>query len=100
MDVGVFGPMKRKMGEVARQLNMVDEQCTINRGEFVVVFKHVLDHGVPKNIIKHAWKKSGLFPFNPDAIDKIHIIPLSLAPSESEDEQEAEVSSSTIDYKR
>ncbi|KAK3105870.1 hypothetical protein FSP39_007466 [Pinctada imbricata] len=70
LDVSVNGPLKSKFSSTAVTLGHLNKQQTVTKAKFPAVLYHAIDELCSPARIKDAFKKTGISPLNPDAIDK------------------------------
>lgn len=70
-DVSVFGPLKSSWKAVVRKfLSKPDNVNTcVNKTNFCRLFRDILEETNMDTNIRNGFKKYGLYPFNPDAVD-------------------------------
>lgn len=70
-DVSVFAPLKANWKKVVR--NFLNQPENINKSvtknNFCLLFKQIIEQPQMSTNIKNGFRKCGLFPLNPDAID-------------------------------
>ena len=90
LDVGVFRPLKVNLSKLTDDLKLLsitgNYQC-LGKTNFTAVFKETLDNTMCLAKIKNGFRKTGIYPYNPEVIDKTHLMPtlplLSSAQSQS-----------------
>ena len=78
LHVGVFWPLKvnlSKLTDGVKLLSVTGNYPQINKTNFTAVFKEALDKTMCLSTIKNGFQKTGIYPFNSDAIDKTCLIP-------------------------
>ena len=63
---------------------------SIKRAYLGHVIKEVLDHGISKAQVRGAFKKSGVYPFDPLAVDRTHVVPIPKKPVTREESSDSE----------
>ena len=64
LDVGVFGPLEHEWLDYCIEA-VGEEGVLIDRHEFVRAYLTVRARSITSTVIKAAWKKTGIAPFNP-----------------------------------
>ncbi|KAJ8969389.1 hypothetical protein NQ314_001788 [Rhamnusium bicolor] len=67
-DVSVFKSIKVHWKEIVRQHKHKTTK-SITKNTFIPLFKKAYEQGVQPSIIKHGFRKCGIFPFDADAVD-------------------------------
>ena len=65
LDVGCFGPLQREWLTRCEEV-VEDTGCAIDRGRFVAEYLKIRDMSITEDVVKAAWRKTGLSPYNPD----------------------------------
>lgn len=68
-DVAVFKPLKEYWKQAVREWQNKNENCVVTKTNFCTVFADVLEKPKLPEYIRNGFRKCGLFPFNPDAVD-------------------------------
>lgn len=74
MDVGVFHPLKAKWLKAVQQWRFDNNGDRFRREHFAPLLKGVIDDAINPAILAGGFRKCGLYPFSPDAIDYVSII--------------------------
>ena len=78
LDVGVFRPFKVNLSKLTDGLKLLavsGNYASINKTNFTAIFKEALDRTICLATIKNGFRKTGIYPYNPDAIDKSRLMP-------------------------
>ena len=75
LDVSVFKSLKDHFYRSVRAFCFVKKNFTVSKREFASVVKEPFEKSFSMSTIKSGFAKSGIFPFNPDAIDKSKMKP-------------------------
>ena len=78
LDVAVFKSLKDKFFKAVRALSFTKKNFVVSKREFSRVVKCPLEEAFSIPNIKSGFRKTGIFPFNPDAIPKHKMIPSSV----------------------
>ena len=54
---------------------------SINKTNFTAIFKESFERSISLATITNGFRKTGIYPFNPEAINKASLIPIELSPS-------------------
>ena len=73
LDVGIFNHVKKCYNEICISSGMRNSKVTITKSFFPIIWKNAIEQGATPSIIKSAFRRSGLHPFDPCAIDASHI---------------------------
>jgi hypothetical protein len=74
LDVGVFSPLSKRW--VLECEAVVEETGQkICRGDFIKMYMKVRDEVISPDIVKTAWRKTGLDPFNPNIFTPVDFAP-------------------------
>ncbi|EJF57418.1 DDE-domain-containing protein [Dichomitus squalens LYAD-421 SS1] len=73
LDVGCFGPMQREWLTCCEKL--VESGNEVQHGQFVAEYLKVRDASVTPEVVKAAWRKTGLSPFNPNVFSELDFAP-------------------------
>lgn len=68
-DVSVFKPLKESWRQTVRKWQNENEEKTLTKVVFAPVFKRALENTNFSDHIKRGFKRCGLFPFDPEALD-------------------------------
>lgn len=75
MDVGVFKPLNSSWEKTAKQWRIKEKFAKIERKDIAGILKDAIDGINYTALLKTAFRKSGLYPFNVDNIDFTRILP-------------------------
>ena len=84
LDVGLFRSLKANLSNVTdgiKVLSVTGDYQSINKTNFTAIFKESFECSMSLATIKNGFRKTGIYPFNPEAIDKTRLIPIELSPS-------------------
>ena len=88
LDVGVFHPFKVNLSKLTdgfKLLAVSGNYASINKTNFTAIFKEALDRTICLATIKNGFRKTGIYPYNPDAIDKSCLMPtVNITPQPAE----------------
>ena len=70
LDVAVNGKMKIETAKVASQAKMIKSDLWISKNKVSSMFKVVYEKSFTMDCITEGFRKCGIFPFDPKAIDK------------------------------
>jgi hypothetical protein len=70
LDVGIFGPIKSKFHSLCVTAGMCNTKATLNKLRFPVVWKNAISQAATKAVVSAAFRRSGLYPFDPTAVDQ------------------------------
>lgn len=89
-DVSVFKPLKSEWKKTVRHWQAMTENsnCTVNRNTFCPLLETTLSMPTLPETIRNGFKRCGLFPFDPNAVDYTKCISTEMAPN---DEEQVEV---------
>ena len=77
LDVGIFGPLQWKWQ--ARCDDIISEtNAEVPRSQFIKEYMGVCDEVFTADLIKSAWRKSGMWPLNPDRFSEKDFAPSKL----------------------
>ena len=74
LDVGIFGPLQRAWKKNCEEFSAVRGRG-IMKSEFINEYMKVRDHTFTPELIATAWRKTGLYPFNPDVFTELDFSP-------------------------
>ena len=80
LDVAIFGPMKinfSKLTDATKLLAVTANYSDINKTNFSAVFKEAFEKTMSIATVRNGFRKCGICPYNPDAIDKSRLMPTS-----------------------
>ena len=78
LDVGLFRSLKANLSKVTdgiKVLSVTGDYQSINKTNFTAIFKEFFERSMSLATIKNRFRKTGIYPFNPKAIDKTRLIP-------------------------
>ena len=78
LDVSLFRPLKvnlSKFTDGLKLLSITGNYKTLDKTNFTAVFKEALDKTICLATIKNGFRKTGIYPYNPEAIDKTRLMP-------------------------
>ncbi|KAK6306978.1 hypothetical protein J4Q44_G00221260 [Coregonus suidteri] len=75
LDVAYFGPLKAEFSKVAGDLSHFDHPYMVNNSEFARVFRYPYQRCKDMRYVVEGFKKCGLFPFDPSAIEGSRLMP-------------------------
>ena len=75
LDVGFFGPLKAEFAKVAGNLCHFNNSFVVNRAHFARVFRHPYQGLKDRGIVVTGFRKCGIFPLDPNAIDVTRLLP-------------------------
>ena len=84
LDVGLFRSLKAnlsKVTDVVKMLSVTGDYQNINKTKFTAIFKESFERSMSLATIKNGFRKIGIYPFNPEAIDKTRLIPIEPSPT-------------------
>ena len=84
LDVGLFRSLKANLSKVTdgvKMLSVTGDYQNINKTNFITIFKESFERSMSLATIKNGFRKTGIYPFNPEAIDKTRLIPIEPSPS-------------------
>ena len=97
LDVSVFKSLKSHFGKAVHALSFAKKDFVVSKREFARVVKTPFEKAFSMSNIKAGFKKCGIHPFDPNAVDQSKILPsFSSSPSTDESYTSAEVSSSLV----
>ncbi|KAF2185006.1 DDE-domain-containing protein [Zopfia rhizophila CBS 207.26] len=65
LDLGIFSPLAKAYKEVRDSLFGTEQ---INNNQFLIFFQRARQKAITKHNIASAWRKAGLFPYNPSSV--------------------------------
>ena len=75
LDVSVFKSLKDNFYKSVRALSFVKKNFTVSKRDFASVVKGPFEKSFSMSNIKAGFAKTGIFPFNPDAVEKSKMKP-------------------------
>lgn len=75
LDVALFKPLKSKFSDIAVNLGYARKDLMIGKAKFAPVLSSAIDQCFSPHHIKEAFRKTGIFPFNPKVIDQNQLAP-------------------------
>ena len=73
LDVGIFNHVKKSYNQICVASGMRNSKVNITKSFFPITWKNSIEQGATPSVIKSAFRRSGLFPFEPCAIDSSHV---------------------------
>ena len=73
LDVGIFNHLKKKFHEICVASGMTSARATITKACFPAVWRNCIEQAATPNIVKSAFRRSGIFPFDPTAVDSSQV---------------------------
>ena len=96
LDVAIFKPLKAKFSNLTDIVKLASlttsNPLNVSKKNFTALFKVAFEQCLNVGIIKNGFRKCGIVPFNPDAIDKKRLMPTA---STSIETPTASISSTT-----
>ena len=74
LDVGIFNHMKKYYNHVCIGVGQRNSRAVVTKSYFPSVWQQCVEKGCTKKIIKSAFQRSGIYPFDPTAVDESKII--------------------------
>lgn len=81
LDVGIFGPLQRAWKKNCEEFTAVRGRG-ITKPEFMKEYMKVRDNTFTPELITTAWRKTGLYPFNPDVFTELDYSPSQMTSTE------------------
>ena len=84
LNAGLFRSLKANLSKVTdgvKMLSVTGDYQNINKTNFITIFKESFERSMSLATIKNGFRKTGIYPFNPEAIDKTRLIPIEPSPS-------------------
>jgi len=81
LDVGVFGPLQRAWRKNCEEFSAVHGRG-ITKPEFIKEYMKVRDDTFTPELIATAWRKTGLYPFNPNVFTELDYSPSQMTSTE------------------
>ena len=75
LDVHINGPLKATFNKLANSLGFINKHQVLNKAKFPAVLSTSIDKYCSPANVKESLRKCGIYPFNPDAIDKTQLTP-------------------------
>ena len=79
LDVSVFHPLKTSFSNVTDLIKLASivtkSSVTVSKKSFTPLFKEAYEKALSVSNIKNGFRKCGVYPFDPEAIDKKRLIP-------------------------
>jgi hypothetical protein len=82
LDVSINGPLKSKFFTLASNLGFVNRNMVIGKAKLPLVLSYAIDQFCSPAHINGSFRKSGIVPFCPDAIDKTQLVPSAVVAAE------------------
>ena len=88
LDVGLFRSLESNLSKVTdgvKILGVTGDYQNISKTNFTAIFKESFERSMSLATIKNGFRKTGIFPFNPKAINKTKLTPIddNITPSPS-----------------
>ena len=78
LDVSVFRPFKSYFSKITDiKIAMFMKPITINKTNFMIIFKDAVDKSLTITTIQNRFRKCGIYPFDRNSIDKSRLMPSS-----------------------
>ena len=77
LDVGAFRSLKVNLSKLADGLKLLSikgNYQSLDKTNFTAVFKQALGNTMCLATIKNGFRKTGIYPYNPEAIDKTRLM--------------------------
>ena len=74
LDVGVFNHIKKAYNELSIELGLRATNSMVTKADFHVVWNAAVKQSCTPSVVQSAFRRSGLFPFDPCAIDDSKVI--------------------------
>jgi len=82
LDLAVFRPLKTRFSNITDMVKLASlgsaNPLSVTKKNFTALFKVAFEDAMSIGTIKNGFRKCGIYPFNPDAIDKKRLMPPSL----------------------
>ena len=75
LDKVMFGPLKKAWSSAITTLGYANKSFILNKNDFARVFRTPYEKTFTPTVIQTSFKKTGICPFDPDAIDKSQLYP-------------------------
>ena len=75
LDVAIYGPLQGKVKDLGSSIGLFDNSALIGKAKFPALLSTAIDSICSPARIKDAFRKSGLYHVEGDAIDKTQLIP-------------------------
>ncbi|XP_035700290.1 histone-lysine N-methyltransferase, H3 lysine-79 specific-like [Branchiostoma floridae] len=69
LDVSVFAPLKKKWAMTLEVMQAANTSFHVTKRNFANIFSSVYDNAINPAIIKTSFAKTGIYPFNDEAVD-------------------------------
>lgn len=69
LDVAVFGPLKKEWASAVRKWRLTADEERLTKFNFALLLRQVMDNTVKPETVVNGFRRCGLSPFNPDAVD-------------------------------
>ncbi|CAC5355611.1 unnamed protein product [Mytilus coruscus] len=76
LDVGCFKPLKKEFRDLSLMLGYASTDLIIGKSRFAQVLSTAMDKALSPYVVKNAFRKCGIVPFNRETIDKKKLAPL------------------------
>ena len=77
LDKVVFGPLKKAWSSAMSMLAYANKNFVLSKNDFARVFRVPFENTFTPQAIKTSFRKTGIYPLDPDAIDKTQLHPSS-----------------------
>ena len=84
LDVGLFRSLKADLSKATdgvKMLSVTGDYQNISKTNFTVIFKESFERSMSLATVKNGFRKTGIYPFNPKAVNKTRLIPIEPSPS-------------------
>ena len=82
LDLAVFRPLKTRFSNITDMVKLASlcsaNPLSVTKKNFTALFKVAFEEAMSISTIKNGFRKCGIYPFNPDAVDKKRLMPPSL----------------------
>ena len=88
LDIGLFRSFKSNFSKATdgvTMLSVTGDYQNINKANFTGIFKESFERSMILTTIKNGFRKIGICPLNPEAIDKTKLIPIDNSSSDNEE---------------
>ena len=75
LDVGVFGPLKSKFRSLAADLRYRHQSSVVGKIQTPQLWSKAVDRVCTPKLVRDAFAKCGIHPFDPCAIDRKEVVP-------------------------
>ena len=88
LDIGLFRSSKSNFSNATdgvKMLSVTGDYQNVNKTNFTGIFKESFERSMILTTIKNGFRKTGICPLNPEAIDKTKLIPIDNSSSDNEE---------------